>query len=287
MVRDQLVRADLVRQLELLQTLLREQPYSDEMCLPDHDTEHIIAQGKAMGYIEVEPHALGDLVLTVREQAVAMTYFRNNILHLFAVPATVAACFINRERLPLEEINRLVLLGYPFLKSELFLHWSSEELDQQVAAILELFCAQNLIRKEANEFCRNTDDDGAMVHLMLLAQSIMPALQRYYLTAVILGRKGSGQLKQSELEMLCEQCAERLAIMHGLRSPDYFERKLFKSFVQTLKDQNFLEVDEDGLLHFLANIGAVEQEASLLLEEQIRHSVKSIAHGSLQVEAID
>ncbi|MFK7730215.1 MAG: glycerol-3-phosphate 1-O-acyltransferase PlsB [Pseudomonadales bacterium] len=278
--RQNLAKQDLSRQIDLLLTLLETVPYSDEVYLPEHDVEHIIAHGEGMGYIEVEPHALGELVLTVRDQAVALTYFRNNILHLFAVPATVAACFLNRDKLPKEEIVRLVTLAYPFLKTELFLHWSVDELETRVHDILSLFCSQGLILYESGEYSRNTGDDGAMVHLMLLAQSTMPALQRYYLTAVILGRQGSGQLKQSELETLCEQCAERLAVMHGLRSPDYFERKLFKNFVQTLKDQKFLRVDEDGLLHWLANIGAVEQEASLLLEEHIRHSVKSIAGGA-------
>ncbi len=278
--RQNLAKQDLTRQLNLLLTLLKTVPYSKEVYLPELNVEQIIAHGEDMGYIEVEPHALGELVLTVDGQAIALTYFRNNILHLFAVPATVAACFLNRDRLPKEEIVRLVKLAYPFLKTELFLHWSNEDLDTLVSDVLTLFCSQNLIQYNAGEYSRNTEDDGAMVHLMLLAQSTMPALQRYYLTAVILGRQGSGQLKQSELETLCEQCAERLAVMHGLRSPDYFERKLFKNFVQTLKDQKFLRIDEDGLLHWLANIGAVEQEASLLLEEHIRHSVKSIAGGA-------
>ncbi|MEM8500257.1 MAG: glycerol-3-phosphate 1-O-acyltransferase PlsB [Pseudomonadota bacterium] len=278
--RQNLAKQDLTRQLNLLLTLLKTVPYSEEVFLPELEVEQIIKHGEGMGYIEVEPHALGELVLTVRDQAIALTYFRNNILHLFAVPATVAACFLNRDRLPKDEIVRLVTLAYPFLKTELFLHWSNEELDTHVSDVLTLFCTQGLIQYNAAEYSRNIEDDGAMVHLMLLAQSTMPALQRYYLTAVILGRQGSGQLTQSELETLCEQCAERLAVMHGLRSPDYFERKLFKNFVQTLKDQQFLRIDEDGLLHWLANIGAVEQEASLLLEEHIRHSVKSIAGGA-------
>ncbi len=280
--RHNLAKQDLTRQIELLLSLLQTVPYSDEMYLPQHDIDQIITHGESMGYIEIEPHALGELVLTVNEQAVAMTYFRNNILHLFAVPGTVAACLLNRDRLPEKEILRLVELAYPFLKTELFLHWSADALEPLVQRILELFCEQQLIQYDSGEYLRNTEDDGAMVHLMLLAQSIMPALQRYYLTAVILGRQGSGQLKQSELETLCEQCAERLSVVHGLRSPDYFERKLFKNFVQTLKDREFLRIDDDGLLHWQANIGAVEQEANLLLEEPIRHSIKSIAGGAQQ-----
>ncbi|MFK8021253.1 MAG: glycerol-3-phosphate 1-O-acyltransferase PlsB [Pseudomonadales bacterium] len=268
--------SDLLQQLELLLSLLKKMPYSEELSLPTHSAEEIVLHGESLGYIEREKHALGDLVQLKPDQAVAMTYFRNNVLHLFAVPATVAACFVNRDALKREEILRLIQLGYPYLRTELFLRWNNEELEQIVEQSLSLFNDMGLLDQQGDVYTRNTGNSSATVQLMLLAQSTMPALQRYYMTAVLLSRQGSGTLSQKDLEKLCELCAERLTIMHGLRSPDFFEKNLFRSFIKTLKEMKLLRTDDDGLLHFEANFSDVEHQASLLLDDQIRHSIKSI-----------
>ena len=268
--------SDLLQQLELLLSLLKKMPYSGELSLPTHNAEEIVRHGEALGYIEREQHALGDLVQLIPDQAVAMTYFRNNVLHLFAIPATVAACFVNRDALKHEEILRLIQLGYPYLRTELFLRWSNEELEHIVEQSLNLFKDMGLLKQQGEVYTRNTGNSSATVQLMLLAQSTMPALQRYYMTAVLLSRQGSGTLSQKKLEKLCELCAERLTIMHGLRSPDFFEKNLFRSFIKTLKEMKLLRTDDDGRLHFEANFADVERQASLLLDDQIRHSIKSI-----------
>lgn len=271
-----MAREDLLQQLALLIAIQREIPYSDELTISEHSGEQIIAHGESLGYIDSESHALGDIIRIKPEQAVAMTYFRNNTLHLYAIPGTIAACFVHRDKLTHAEILRLVKLAYPFLKTELFLRWDADQVEQIVEKTLSLFVANKLLEKQGDAFSHNTADRSNAVQLMLLAQNTVPTLQRYYMTAVLLGRQGSGTLRQNELEKLCELCAQRLTIMHGLRSPDFFERNLFRSFIKTLKELGLLRGDDEGLLHFETNFSQVEEQASLLLDDQIRHSIRSI-----------
>ena len=74
--------------------------------------------------------------MTERE-AVLMTYFRNSVLHLFAVPASIACCFIQGRRLEHTELQRLVRLIYPFMQTELTLQWTHEEIDHTTTEAIQ------------------------------------------------------------------------------------------------------------------------------------------------------
>lgn len=287
--RQNLAKIDLIAQLELLLTLLARLPYSQEATVTERSAEEIIQHGADLGYVNIEASDLGDIVSVVPRQAIAMTYFRNNVLHLFALPATIAACFAQRESMARDEVLGLSQLAYQFLKKELFLQWPTRETEPLVDDIIKLFEQFGMLTASGNAISRSRSDDSAVVQMMLLSQCAMPALQRYYMASVILARQGSGKLSQSELEQTCEACAERLGIMYGIRSPDFFDRKLFRSFVQTLRDMDQVHEDSNGLLHFEASFEAslqsLDEQASILLDEQIRHSIKSIAAAIQQGQA--
>ena len=65
----------------------------------------------------------GDIMRMSDESAVLATYYRNNILHLFAMPSLIACCFIGNARMRTEDIQRLVWRVYPYIRAELFLRW--------------------------------------------------------------------------------------------------------------------------------------------------------------------
>ena len=85
---------ELHRQLALCLELLRRFSYSDSVSVPDATPEAIVRHGIDLGVIEVTDHPLGRVVRMPERIAIRMTYFRNNILHLFAIPASIACCFI-------------------------------------------------------------------------------------------------------------------------------------------------------------------------------------------------
>jgi glycerol-3-phosphate O-acyltransferase len=110
----------------------------------------------------------------------------------------------------------------------------------------------------------------------MLGQSMVPMLQRFYLVIAILVRNGSGTLTRQRLEAMCQQSAERLSMIYGLHSPDFFNKSLFRDFIRTLQDIEVLRRNSDGYIEFdddLTNIGA---DARLVLGEEIRHSILSL-----------
>jgi glycerol-3-phosphate O-acyltransferase len=110
----------------------------------------------------------------------------------------------------------------------------------------------------------------------MLGQSMVPMLQRFYLVIALLFRNGSGTLSRVQLETLCQQSAQRLAMIYGLHSPDFFDKTLFRDFIGKLRQQNVLRRNEDGLLEFDDDINRIGDDARLVLGEEIRHSILSL-----------
>ena len=112
--------------------------------------------------------------------------------------------------------------------------------------------------------------------LLMLGQSMVPMLQRFYLAIAVLVQHGSGVLSRSRLETLCGQSAERLSMIYGLHSPDFFNKQLFHDFIQQLQELDVLRRNADSNLEFDDDILSIGTDARLVLGEEIRHSILSL-----------
>ncbi|MEO1319055.1 MAG: glycerol-3-phosphate 1-O-acyltransferase PlsB [Pseudomonadota bacterium] len=271
-----MARADLERQLALYQSLYALTPYSAVATVPDMPPGDIIAHGLRMKVISVESHPLGDIVNLAERDAVLLTYFRNNVLHLVALHGLVAACYIHGNALELDELKRLIRLTAPHVRAEMRLHFGPDELDTVVERIIDAMVGSGLLRRDGNVLLRPPAGSAEAFALTQLGQSVVPVLQRYFMTIALMNRFGSGKLTQNRLEELCQLCAERLSIIYGLRSPDFFDRKLFRGFLGTLREQGTIHVNGDGKLQFELSFEAIERDARLVLGEPLRHSILTV-----------
>ncbi len=269
---------ELLRQLRMSMDLLGKFKYSDSVTVPDWSPEEIIAHGEELGVIDRWTHTLGDVLHMSEHVAVLMTYFRNNVQHLFAIPASIACCFIQGRRLEHSELQRLVRLIYPFMKEELRLQWDLEEIDDVTTTGIKALLNLEILThgKGGKELIRPPAGSGKAYQLLMLGQSMVPMLQRFYLVISLLVKNGSGVLSRARLEKLCQQSAQRLSMIYGLHSPDFFDRALFQDFIRKLREQNVLRRNDSGLLEFDEDIKGIGEDARLVLGEEIHHSILSL-----------
>jgi glycerol-3-phosphate O-acyltransferase len=229
---------------------------------------------------------MGDVIHMTESTAVLMTYFRNNILHLLAVPATVACCFIQGRQLELAELQRLIRLIYPFMRKELCLQWEDEEMDSVTATAIEALVSYRLLHRGEDEslLVRPPAGSKGAYQLLMLGHAMVPMLQRFYLAIAILVQHGSGTLSRVRLEKMCQLSAERLSMIYGLHSPDFFNKTLFHDFIQKLQEQEVLSRNSDGLLEFDEDLDDIGADARLVLGEEIRHSILSLTVVENQVD---
>ncbi|MDH3758281.1 MAG: glycerol-3-phosphate 1-O-acyltransferase PlsB [Gammaproteobacteria bacterium] len=269
---------ELKRQLELYLSLMKKFSYSESVTLPDWTPEKIIRHGEDLDVISRTSHPLGDVIHMTEHTAVLMTYFRNNILHLLAVPASVACCFIQGRELEHAELQRLIRLIYPFMRKELCLKWNYDDIDDVTTQAIEALLQLEILTRGRNKkmLIRPRAGSAKAYQLLMLGQSMVPMLQRFYLVIAILVHHGSGKLTRGNLESLCQQSAERMSMIYGLHSPDFFSKTLFHDFIRKLQNLDVLRRNADGVLEFDDDITSIGADARLVLGEEIRHSILSL-----------
>jgi glycerol-3-phosphate O-acyltransferase len=232
-----------------------------------------------MKVISREKHALGDVVRMRDESAVLATYFRNNVLHLFAMPSLIACAFTSNSALRTEDLQRLAWRIYPYIASELFLRWDEAELPAVVEGVLRCLASHGLIvAAEGGVWRRPPPSSPQAIELSLLAQATIQTIERYYLAVALLLKAGSGEITQSALEERCQLMAQRITMLYGFNSPEFFDRTLFKHFIDLLRERGVVRVSAAGKIEFDEVLVRVADDAQLVLNEQIRHSILQVTH---------
>ncbi|MFP3517330.1 glycerol-3-phosphate 1-O-acyltransferase PlsB [Pseudomonas sp. SIMBA_077] len=268
----------MARVLDLYLSLLRRVPYSPHTTLPEGDGQALIEHVKAMDLLSEQSDALGKILYLDEQNAVLMTYYRNNVLHIFALPALLASFFQSASRMTREQILRYTSALYPYLQSELFIRWSLEDLDEVVDQWLEAFVEHGLLRLENDIYLRPAPSSRHFVLLTLLSKSIAQTLQRFYMAISLLLNSGQNTLSSEELEDLCTMMAQRLSILHGLNAPEFFDKSLFRHFIETLLEQDVLRRDANGKLSYHELLGELaEGVAKRVLPPEIRLSIRQVA----------
>jgi glycerol-3-phosphate O-acyltransferase len=270
-----MAEADLIAQLDLSKALLATLPYSERVTLTPLGAAEIIAYGEKMKWIRRVAHPLGDVLTVDAKQGVLLSYFRNNVTHLFATASWVACCFLNNRRLARASILRLGRLIYPFVQAELFLPWSEEEFGERLQKTLDFFIAQRLLEADADGRImeRGPGQGDPAFRLRTLAHTLLPSIERYYIGLALLVKNGPHTLSSGELENLCWLSAQRLSLLHELNAPEFFDRSLFRGFIQKLRERRVVWADVNGKLDFDLTLEEVAKDARVILSREIRHGI--------------
>ncbi|WP_425480251.1 glycerol-3-phosphate 1-O-acyltransferase PlsB [Dyella monticola] len=269
---------DLLAQLELLKALLEELPYSDRMTVTPLAPEAIINYGEQMGWITRVRHPLGDVLTVESEAAVLLSYFRNNVLHLTAAAAWVACCFLNNRRMSRASILRLGRIIYPFIQSELFLPWDIEGFGAQLQATVDFFVRRGMLEAagEGRVLERGPGQDDAAYQLKVIARSLIQAFERYYITIASLVKNGPHTITGAELENVCTLTAQRLSLLSEPLAPEFFDKALFRGFIQKLREHRIVWTDENGKLDYDSALEDMVRDARVILAREMRHAILKI-----------
>src|SRR5262249_5827048 len=161
--------------------------------------------GLNLQMITRETHRAGEFVRMSAENAVLATYYRNNVLHLVALPSLMACCFIANAELRTADIRRFASRIYPYIAAELFLRWREDEVPSVVDEVLAALGRCGLLESAGEESWRRpAPTSNSAMELSVLAQSTLQTIERYYLAIALLIRAGSGTVTQKALEERCQ-----------------------------------------------------------------------------------
>ena len=264
-----------------------------------------IAYTARMGYLTRKSHPLGDVVLAEPTAAVTLTYFRNNVLHCFALPGLLACLIVQHGVIGKTKLARLARELYVLLESELYLPpWREAEtgpqfdfdVDEPLADLgpvtpkflafertLETLGSDRwvTIELEANVVSASPQGTDAAMHLEVLASTIRPTLTRHALMLALVVRGESGEKSRESLETLCQQAAQHLAMTHVFNAPEFSDRTQFRSAFDALLRAGLVQLDSADSVHFEPALLTRAEDAAFLLPPDTRAAVlRAAGHGA-------
>lgn len=274
--------ADLLAQIALSKTLLAEVPYSDWVTVTPHSPAQIIAHGEEIGLIERTVHPLGDVLGVDDDNAVLLSYFRNNVLHLFTASSWIAVCFQNNRRMGRKQLQQIGRSLYPFLQAELFLPWNEDEFASRIDRTIEVFIREGLLEQVSDDdggiLQRNAGQTDEVFRLRALGHTLQQAFERYYIAISVLVKNGPGVLGAGELESLCQLAAQRLSLLYAPAAPEFFDKSLFRSFIQKLRELKLVWPNPDtSKLMFDDRLKVWAKDARVVLGRELRHTIEKIS----------
>ena len=206
--------------------------------------------------------------------AVLMTWYRNNVAHVLAMPSLIACLVVNRRR-ELAPKRLLIMLDtlFPLLATEL----SASEAPQAAQRWIERLTHHGLLQAGEQGYRAPDGDSDAFLRLQLLARVVGQTLERMYIVVGLLGQETPDGWTRERLLATSAQTAQRMSRLLGLNAPEFFDRRLFDGFVASLLERGYVTVDAQEHLHPEPIIGEVLRASGLVIDTEFRQAVQRSA----------
>lgn len=262
---------ELIELIDLLRELIRTSPDNDRVTVTDMESEEMIRYTERLRVIQRQPHELGDVFYLDARDSVLLTYYRNNCLHLFALPSLIACCFNHREAFAEDALYPICRRTYPLLHAQLYLPWEIPLPRSVFDRFIHALAACGLVRVADGEI-RKPDDDRHVEQLQTLAHPMKHMVQRFYLCVSVLTQHESASLTRDELEQLAGLAAQRLSLLHDFQTTDLFSDRQVSRFIAVLKSRGWVWTEDDRLAYddTLLNL---RDDARIVLSPAVRERI--------------
>jgi glycerol-3-phosphate O-acyltransferase len=255
-------------------SLLGEVPFSGDFTLPNEAAEDLVQTTLALNRFQQSEDEYGKLVATKEENAVLLTYYRNNIMHVFSIPSLIMAVVFSKKKAEKAVVLEMVEKLYPFLKKEFFMHFSVKQAVEYAEALIGQMKAQGLLIQSGRYLAPPAASDTGFHSSWLLSRAMQETWQRYAVVLRVLEKEKS--LGRSQLEKQSCVIAERLSTLYGMSSPEFYDKNVLGSFVNALRENKLLTTLESGTLEFSEDSLALKQVINELVWPEIAQHLEKI-----------
>ena len=276
MPRQAIDESSLIEQIELYRNLInRDAPHHDYR-VTDMPAKDVVRHVEKLGLLNRDTGAGsgagtdGQVLSHDEFTAVLMTWYRNNVLHVLAAPAFVACLMVNRRMgIRRADINRLYTTVYPYVEQEV-----QTDCSDDVNRWLDHLRSEGLAELRGNTFVAPRDP-VARFRLRLLANVVMPVLERFYICISLLCRAGSANLDRTTLLTDWTTTARRISRLYGLNAPEFSDPRLIDGFVQHMTEAGVLENDA-GRLVFDERLPEIVRAAQGVIAVDLRQAMERV-----------
>jgi glycerol-3-phosphate O-acyltransferase len=273
----------LQRMIEDLLSIAAGMNTDGEYSIVDLDAISIIRQAESIADINRTTQSFGDILSASAPSAVLLTYYRNNTVHVYALPALIARWIKNFGNISTHDLLEACKGLYPYLKAEFFLPYSPTELENTIEQIVSIFTSigiASVMQSETGTLVVSAPSPttNGYASLTSLAEIIEPTLERYYILASLLEQHSEQSV--TDLETRASAIGHQLSAFYGINSPEFFDKSLFTTFINTMKAEGAISVT-NGLVLTANSLENIKALTELTLDSDLRYDVIQLAAKSL------
>mgnify|MGYP001412897933 FL=1 len=262
----------LLVQLQHHQQLIRDLGGDEHLTNPSIGPEQLVQSAENLGWLHRETQPFGDVLSLQPVNAVMLTWYRNNIMHLLALPSLVACLIVNRRRgISLERLKSGIELIYPYIAEEL-----SANHNANTEATLASMAKLGLVRREADIILPAAQHSEQRLPLLQMSKLVNETLERMY---IVLSLAHHGQYTRENLCQRSQLAAQQMARLHGINAPEFFDQGLFDRFIDALLANQHLRTDDAQLLVTNSTIAETLHNARTVIDDKIRFALIPLMHG--------
>ncbi|MER2493864.1 glycerol-3-phosphate 1-O-acyltransferase PlsB [Catenovulum sediminis] len=268
-----LFRDDLEKILNLLTRLhAQKSPFPNMTLPPENTAAELINNALKMEKFEFEDKAPATVSIA-DNSVVELTYYRNNIIHLYVIPSVIAAILVEHKSIVKSHLVKIVEKITPIMANEYFFSIEPEVLQQHLEHCIQTFVEQKIVSIENEKITTVEHSETPYLQLYLLSLIGQETLQRYAAVLNTLDAHPQG-LSRSELERSAQEVAKYLAKLHDIKGPEFSDKSILSQFVGQLKEQELIVIKEEGRFIGTPELTELSQTVYALIDGEILNTIR-------------
>jgi glycerol-3-phosphate O-acyltransferase len=269
---------ELIAHVEAFQRLAKAAPYSANSSVPSGTGKSIVEEAETFARLSRFSHPGGDVIHAVEPQASYIVYYRNNIAHLFCLPAVIAYFLQHNDSIHEKNIREGVLAVYPILKKEFFLRWDISEVDEMVSAYVQVFIELGFFaRSDSGVISRPSMTSPEFSILRTLALIMGAALERFAIATHLLNQYDSGiAFKMEEFQKKCVLMSQRISLLSGTTDLELPSPQLYVYVLEQLAVLEMIEKLPEQAWKLTDRFPEMLKITSALLSVDVRQSMARV-----------
>ena len=241
--RQTISEARLTSQVGVLQALARSAPPSPHVTVADGDPLEMIRHAAGVAQIERTETPFGVIYQAEQSEAIQLTYYLNNSLHVFALASLLARMVKFSKLTQTKQLISSCEVLKPYLEAEMMVSWE-DDFSEAITNTLNVMVELGVVVNEGEIIKIPSPTTDKYANLTDLAEIIEPTLERFHIVTTIL--KHGPVDSTDQLEDVASGIAQQLSTIYGLSAPEFFDKKLFARFIKTLREERCLD-DQVGI----------------------------------------
>ena len=266
-----LTEAELIDQIDFLLNIQRKAPYSPELTMPDEDAKSILEHIKSLNKLTIDADDMGNIISLTGSTLLEMTYYRNNIIHTYIIPAIICRFLDRQNRVNHQQlVNNTVTIATLF-KSELFLWHNESELTDAAEQCLAALADMAMIKQCEQGYWSIAQDHKAQAQVHLLGAIADESLQR--LAVVCTQLKQHAPITKSKLEEQVVKSAKRLSRLNNINAPEFTDKKVQSNLINALKEHGYIVTEDKSQLMTTEQLLDLKQQLANVLDIEVLQSI--------------